>query len=117
MNVASRVNVYLGAEQPWQTIKSDRARAGTVLYVAIRCVDNLKTMLAPFLPFSAQRLHTMLGYNDVIAPQPEVRDAGDHRVIAGDYDSRERWLPSRIEPGRKLAEPAALFKRLDEVQD
>ena len=117
MGVAAKVNVYLGTEQPWHTIKTDRERAATVLFVAIRCVDNLKTMLTPFLPFSAQRLHTMLGYDDVIAPQPEVKDVGDHRVIAGDYDSRDRWHPSRIEAGRKLPEPAPLFKRLDDVQD
>jgi methionyl-tRNA synthetase len=114
MTMASRVNVYLGTEQPWQTIKSDRARAGTVLYVALRCVDNLKTMLTPFLPFSSQRLHSMLGYDDVIAPQPEVKDLGTHRVITGDYDARDRWHPSQLEPGRKLPEPQPLFKRLDE---
>jgi methionyl-tRNA synthetase len=117
MGVASRVNVYLGTEQPWHTIKSDRDRAATVLFVALRCVDNLKTMLAPFLPFSAQRLHAMLGYEDVIAPQPEVKDLGTHRIITGDYDAVERWTPSALEAGRGLPEPVALFKRLDEVKD
>ncbi|HET7338207.1 MAG TPA: methionine--tRNA ligase [Candidatus Dormibacteraeota bacterium] len=117
MGIASRVNVYLGTEQPWQTIKVDRDRAGTVLYVALRCVDNLKTMLAPFLPFSSQRLHEMLGYSDVIAPQPVVKDVGTHRVITGDYDETDRWHPSQLEPGRKLPEPHALFKRLDEVPE
>src|SRR5258708_29835424 len=53
MTMAAKVNVYLGTEQPWHTIKTDRARAGTVLYVALRCVDNLKTMFTPFLPFSS----------------------------------------------------------------
>jgi len=114
MAMASRVNVYLGTEQPWQTIKSNRERAGTVLYVALRCVDNLKTMLTPFLPFSSQRLHSMLGYEDVIAPQPEVKDLGTHRVITGDYDASDRWHPSQLEPGRKLPVPQPLFKRLDE---
>ncbi|HEY0830514.1 MAG TPA: methionine--tRNA ligase, partial [Candidatus Dormibacteraeota bacterium] len=99
------------------TIKTDRERAGTVLYVALRCVDNLKTMLTPFVPFSAQRLHNMLGYDDVIAPQPEVKDMGTHRVITGDYASEDRWQPSQLEPGRKLPVPQALFKRLDEVED
>ncbi len=117
MNIAAKVNVYLGTEQPWHTIKTDRQRAGTVLYSALRCVDNIKPMLTPFLPFSAQRLHAMLGYHDVIAPLPEVKDVGDHRVITGDYDSRDRWHPSHLEPGRKLPEPAPLFKRLDDVQD
>ena len=119
MGMASKVNVYLGTEQPWHTIKTDRERAGTVLYVALRCVDNLKTMLAAFLPFSAQRLHRMLGYEDVIAPQPEVReyseDGTSHRVITGVYAAENRWRASELEPGRPLPVPEALFKRLDEV--
>src|SRR5437773_475150 len=119
MPFASKVNVYLGTEQPWHTIKTDRERAGTVLYVALRCVDNLKTMFAPFLPFSSQRLHAMLGYDDAIAPQPEVRqfaeDATAHMVITGDYESRDRWHPSELRPGRKLPTPEPLLKRLDEV--
>ena len=118
--MAAKVNVYLGTEQPWHSIKTDRERAGTVLYVALRCVDNLKTMLTPFLPFSSQKLHAMLGYDDVIAPQPYIRehseDGAAHMVITGDYgEPLDRWRPSELEPGRKLPEPQALFKRLDEV--
>ncbi len=119
MGTASKVNVYLGTEQPWHTIKTDRERAGTVLYVALRCVDNLKTMLTPFIPFSSQRLHTMLGYDDVIAPQPEVRvfgeDGSSHSVITGDYEATDRWRPSRLEAGRELPKPEALFRRLDPI--
>jgi methionyl-tRNA synthetase len=115
MNMAAKVNVYLGTEQPWHTIKTDRERAATVLYVALRCVDNLKTMLTPFLPFSSQRLHNMLGYDDVIAPQPEVKDVGTHRVITGEYASVDRWRPSELEAGRTLPTPQPLFKRLDDV--
>jgi len=117
MATAAKVNVYLGTEQPWHSIKTNRELAGTVLYVALRCVDNLKTMLTPFLPFSCQRLHAMLGYEDVIAPQPEVKDLGTHRVITGDYEAMDRWKPSTLEPGRNLPAPAPLFKRLDEVAD
>jgi methionyl-tRNA synthetase len=121
MAMAARVNVYLGAEQPWHTIKTDRERAGTVLYVALRCVDNLKTMLTPVLPFSSQRLHRMLGYEDVIAPQPEVREVGEegdrHIVLTGDYPSADRWKPSELAPGTPLPVPEALFKRLDPVAE
>jgi methionyl-tRNA synthetase len=119
MAMAARVNVYLGTEQPWHTIKTDRERAGTVLYVALRCVDNLKTMLTPFLPFSSQRLHLMLGYEDVIAPQPEVRefseDGDPHNVLTGDYPVENRWHPSALAAGRALPQPQALFRRLDDV--
>jgi methionyl-tRNA synthetase len=121
MATAARVNVYLGSEQPWQTIKTDRERAGTVLYVALRCVDNLKTMLAPFLPFTSQRLHAMLGYEDVLAPQPEVRlhreDASSHSVITGEYESRDRWRASELNAGRKLPKPQRLFKLLEDVEE
>ena len=119
MTMAAKVNVYLGTEQPWHTIKTDRARAGTVLYVALRCVDNLKLMLTPFLPFSSQKLHEMLGYKDVIAPQPEVREVNEdglvHRVITGDYPMADRWKVSELAPGHPLPQPLALFKRLDDV--
>jgi methionyl-tRNA synthetase len=119
MTMAAKVNVYLGTEQPWHTIKTDRVRAGTVLYVALRCVDNLKLMLTPFLPFSSQKLHEMLGYTDVIAPQPEVREVNEdgvvHRVITGDYATEDRWRASQLAPGHPLPQPVALFKRLDDV--
>src|SRR5439155_958599 len=67
-----------------------------------------------------QTLHTLLGYDDVIAPQPDVREHSEdgtaHMVITGDYgEPLDRWRPSELEPGRKLPEPQALFKRLDEV--
>src|SRR5260370_15950180 len=119
LTMAEKVNVYRGTEQPWHVIKTDKARAGTVLYVALRCVDNLKLMFTPFLPFSSQRLHRMLGYDDVIAPEPEVRefaeDGSTHLVITGDYPSDDRWRVSDLPPGRALPQPEALFKRLDPV--
>jgi methionyl-tRNA synthetase len=87
--------------------------------VAIRCVDSLKTLLTPFLPFSSQRLHELLGYEDVIAPQPTVRQYEEeggqrHGVLGGEYDATPRWAPSRIPAGRPLPAPAPLFKKLDD---
>jgi hypothetical protein len=61
----------------------------------------------------------MLGYEDEIAPQPDVRqfaeDGASHTVITGEYASDDRWLPSELPPGRALPPPEALFKRLDDV--
>src|SRR5258708_16466522 len=106
---AAKGNVYLGTEQPWHTIKTDRERAGTVLYVALRCVDNLKTMFTPFLPFSSQKLHHMLGYDDVIAEQPEVRevveDGASHSVLTGASSTEDRCKPSPLPPARHLSVP------------
>jgi hypothetical protein len=36
-------------------------------------------------------------------------------VITGEYEAVDRWRPSRLEAGRKLPAPEALFKRLDDV--
>ena len=38
-----------------------------MLYVALRCVDSLKTLITPFLPFTSQKLHELLGYEGYIA--------------------------------------------------
>jgi methionyl-tRNA synthetase len=119
LRLAALVNQYLGEEQPWQRIKVDRGRAATTLYVAVRCVDCLKTLITPFLPFSSQRLHEQLGYQDVIAPQPTVREyeeeGGQRHAVLGDaYEATSRWKPSEIPPGRPLPAPTALFKKLDD---
>jgi methionyl-tRNA synthetase len=118
MRLAALVNQYLGEEQPWHQIKSDRERAATTLFVALRAVDSLKVMMTPFLPFSSQRLHEMLGYRDVIAPQAELREYEEeggvrHRVQGNEYESTPRWHPSSLAPGTPLREPSPLFRKID----
>jgi methionyl-tRNA synthetase len=119
MRLAALVNQYLAEERPWERLKTDRERAGTVLFVALRCVDDLKVILTPFLPFTSQRLHELLGYRDVIAPQPVVREYEEeggarHRVLGNEYDATRRWSPSALPPGQALQRPAPLFRKLDE---
>jgi methionyl-tRNA synthetase len=75
-------------------------------------------LLTPFLPFSSQRLHELLGYEGWIAGPLEFRDVdedGDtHTVLTGDYDTWVgEWRASELAPGQRLAEPEPLFKKLD----
>jgi methionyl-tRNA synthetase len=119
MRLAALVNQYLGEEQPWHLVKTDRVRAGTVLNVALQAVNNLKMMFTPFLPFSMQRLHDLLGFDDVIAPMPEVSTVdeegwGTHRVLGGSYPAAARWQVQRLEAERPLRTPVALYKKLDD---
>ena len=120
MELTRRVNAYLSEQAPWTVAASDRERAGTILHVALRCVDDLKVMMAPFLPFSSQRLHRMLGYDDDIAGMPEVRhhaeDGGaSHRVLTGDYSAwTGKWGPTALPAGRPLGPPSPLYKKLDD---
>jgi methionyl-tRNA synthetase len=94
MMLAQKANRYLDAASPWKVIKTDRKAAAASLYVALCAISYLKTMLYPFLPFSSQKLHRMLGFNG------NVEDYG--------------WQPLVPEPGQKLLPPEPLFKKLDE---
>ena len=119
MRLASTVNQYVSDQAPWALVKADEARAGTVLYVALRAVDSLKTLFTPFLPFTSQRVHELLGYEGYIAGPLEFRevdeDGAAHTVLTGDYASWVgTWAPSELPPGQGLREPAPLFKKLDE---
>ena len=113
MRASTAVNQYLTEQEPWAVVNSDRARAGTILYVALRCVDSLKTLFAPFLPFSSQTVHELLGYEGWLAGPLEIRHVDDHDVLTGDYGSwTGTWGPSTPPPGRPLPEPKPLFKKL-----
>jgi len=119
MRIAALGNQYLAEQAPWTLLEPDRERAGTILYVALRAVDSLKTLLTPFLPFSGQMLHELLGYDDVIAGPLEFRtiddgDGREHVVLTGDYDTwAGRWEPSALPAGQALREPRPLFAKLD----
>jgi len=56
IGLAREANGYLDRKAPWFQIKEDRQAAATSVYVILRVVDNLKTILAPILPHTAQKL-------------------------------------------------------------
>ena len=70
-------------------------------------MDDLKTMFTPFMPFSSQTLHELLGHEGYIAGPlefREVEDDGDtHIVLTGDYASWVgSWAPERAcRPARR----------------
>jgi len=119
MALASRVNRYVSTEAPWTALERDSARAGTILYTALRCIDNLKLLFTPFLPHSSQTLHELLGHDGWIAGPLEFRevvdeDGGTHAVLTGDYASWiGRWEPSTLPAGQRLRKPVPLFAKLD----
>jgi len=119
MRLAGLCNQYVAEQEPWAKLTSDRERAGTILYVSLRAIDNLKVLLTPFLPFSSQRLHELLGYDGQLAGPLELvpvteEEGREHVVLTGDYASWVgRWEPSTLAPGQTLREPAPLFAKLD----
>jgi hypothetical protein len=62
MGLARAVNGYLDRAPWFSVVKQDKAAAATTVYTALRAIDSLKVLLAPFLPFSSEKLHVLLGY-------------------------------------------------------
>ncbi len=118
MRIASEVNKYLDQTAPWQSVKTSRQDAARAIYTAIRAIDSLKILFSPFLPFTSERLHAMLGYTTPLFGSQKVSEHQDelgvHRVL--EYDpapATGTWAPGNIEPGRALVNPLPLFKKLD----
>jgi len=119
MALAREVNKYLDETAPWFQIKTDKARTGTTMYVALRAIDSLKILFAPYLPFSSQQLHRMLGYQDNLSGQQIVREFTEatRKHAALTYDGggvKAQWQPSQLPVGQALGAVAPLFEKLDE---
>ena len=94
MGLARNANKYIDIQAPWKQIKEGKGEAAKTLYTTLYVLSALKTMLYPFLPFSAQRLHELLGL--------------DGEVVNGE------WAIARPIPGTKIPQPTPLFTKLDD---
>ena len=122
--LSREANGYLDRKAPWFQIKEDPAAAATSVYVILRVVDNLKTLVAPILPHTAQKLHEYLGYDgqlfgtqQVVEYQEEVPHGGvrSHKALTYDHSGAiGTWAPSQLPHGQALRQPEPLFKKLDE---
>ena len=95
LNLARLGNKYLAETQPWHLIKTDVARTGTVLHVALQIAAALVPVLEPFLPESAQKLATMLN------------------LELGNWASAGR--ADALSTGQQLREPALLFAKIEDA--
>ena len=95
--LAQETNRYLDTRAPWQAIKTDRADAARALGTAIQVLNCLKVALAPYLPFTSQKVHEFLGFDGDVSAEP------------WDFDA----LVGNIRPGAPLRNPSALYVKLD----
>jgi methionyl-tRNA synthetase len=63
MNLARLGNKYLADNEPWNLVKTDPKRVQTIMNLSLQISANLTVLMEPFLPFTAQKLGTMLKLN------------------------------------------------------
>jgi methionyl-tRNA synthetase len=117
--LAREVNGYLDRAPWFGVIKEDRQAAATTVYTALRAIDSLKILFSPFLPFSSERLHRTLGYEQPLFGDQRIESFQEsdrtHDALVYDGSSASgKWAPGQLEPGREFEKPRPLFKKLDE---
>ncbi|MEE8045785.1 MAG: class I tRNA ligase family protein, partial [Dehalococcoidia bacterium] len=94
MRLARHGNQYVDTKEPWKLVKTDKETAGTALFVGLNIIATLRTVFYPYLPTSADKIHSML--------------FGDSDTLA------DGWARREIVPGAQIEKPTPLFKKLDD---
>ena len=93
MRLAQQGNRYINDKEPWATIKTNQQLTATTLWVALNTISALKVMMTPYLPFSSEQLHTMLGQEGTAAEMT--------------------WAMPELVPNHQMNQPERLFKKFD----
>lgn len=94
MNLARIGNKYIADSEPWKVVKTDLERVKTVIYISLQLTANLAIAFEPFLPFSSERLRTMIDM-----PEFSWEDLGKTDLLA---------------PGKRLPKPELLFTKVED---
>jgi len=120
MRIVGEVNKYVTAQEPYKLKDpSERERLGTILHVTTQAVVDCNTLLSPFLPHAANRVHTTLGGQGEFVPMPRIEEVEDldggpgYPIITGEYTETPSWQRHPIEPGRVVDKPQPVFTKLD----
>lgn len=113
------VNAWLNEREPWRTIKTNPVDAARSVYTALQCINYLKTLFAPFIPFSSQKVHEYLGFEGQLFGDLKIEEYQEetrsHKALI--YDGSNaigRWEAQELPQGQALCEPAPLFVKLEE---
>ena len=65
MNLARIGNKYLADTEPWKVVKTDMARAETILNISLQITANLAIAFEPFLPFSVKKIRRFINVDNL----------------------------------------------------
>ncbi|MBA3310655.1 MAG: methionine--tRNA ligase [Nocardioidaceae bacterium] len=120
MRTVGEVNKYVTEQEPYKLKDaSQRDRLATILHVTAQAVSDCNTLLAPFLPHAANRVHRVLGGEGEFVPMPRIEEVEDldsgqpYPIITGDYTPTPSWGRHPIVAGTPIAKPIPVFTKLD----
>ena len=96
MNLARIGNKYLADTEPWKLAKTDMVRTATILHIGLQIAANLAIAFEPFLPFSAEKLRTMLNLKT--------------------FNWNELGHIDLLKTGDKLGTPELLFEKIEDAE-
>jgi len=106
MNLARVGNKYLAETEPWKLIKTDEKRVKTIMNISLQITTNLAILCEPFLPFTSQKLFTMLNINPIKWNGAKQ----SNNIHAGHKINKDELLFSKVED----AEMEAQIKKLQD---
>lgn len=81
-------NKYFDSNEPWKTRTNNPPSCNDTIYTCVQLIANLAVLLAPFLPFSSEKIFIWLNLD-------------------------KKWSPQYVSAGYTLPEISILFERLD----
>jgi len=120
MTLTQNVNAWLAEREPWKAYKSNPEDAACSVYAALQCINDLKTLFAPFLPFSSQQVHAFLGFDgqlfgDLVIEEYHEENRSHKGLVYKPEKQSGVWAAQELPQGQALREPQALFVKLDET--
>jgi methionyl-tRNA synthetase len=88
-------NQYLNTQEPWNLMKTDKDKAGSIFYVAAEVVKAIAVVSEPFMPKTAQQLWVTLNLQGTV--------------------EQSKWADALVplEAGHKISKPEVLFHKID----
>ena len=94
MQLARDGNKYIDKKEPWKSVKIDKDKSSTSLWVGCNIISALRTAMYPFLPKTSDKIHNMI--------------FDDSNTLS------DGWNIRKIPPKTKLKNVKTLFIKLDE---
>ena len=87
LELARMGNKYLADTEPWKLIKTDPARVGTILNIALQIAANISIVAEPFIPFSTEKLRGFLNLEKL-----DWLSAGQDELLADGHQLEKAQL-------------------------